>query len=210
MEFIAGDTRLVTLTELTDITDHFHHLIVFFHCLTDRFIGNIHSVVFMQRFQDMVRALNDRQIIVSRFVLKCDLHILMEELVIALSHGLQQFHILNTTVDHGASVRSNHTVSEIISAFNSTFQQGTAGLAKQVRHVVRSDIHGTGLRCRKPNREAFSKIQQRLRNIFARVGYCDPAFFLCLCNQLIVCLLKQIFKINQMFEIFQYSFPPSN
>ena len=53
------------------------------------------------------------------------------------------------------------------------------------------------------HREAVAYVEQRLRNMVAGIAEGEVAFRLCLLHQLVVGVLKQTFKVDQMLKIFQ-------
>ena len=58
------------------------------------------------------RALLERAIEVQTVVVRLhgDLHVFIEEVILALLHGVQQFHVFRAAVDHAAAVRRDETV----------------------------------------------------------------------------------------------------
>ena len=196
VELITGDTRMRFLAEVADGADQTDHLVVLLDRLADGLVGNVDAILLVQGVQHMVGALQHRQIHVGGGVLKGNLHVLMEEVRVVLAHGSQQLHVLNAAVEHGAAVGRDDAVGEVEAALNGALQQGTAGLAQQVRHVERGDVHGAGLRCRQTNGETFAQIQQRFGDVLTGVGHRDAALFLCLLDQLVVRRLQQVFKVD--------------
>ena len=125
----------------------------------------------------------------------------MEEVRVVLAHGVQQFHVFDGAVHHGAAVGRDDAVGKVEAAFNGALQQGAAGFAEEVGHVVGCDVHGASVGRVQPDAEGPRQIHQRLRDVFAGVGDTDLAFGLCLGNQLIVRHLQEVLEVLQMLEI---------
>ena len=63
-------------------------------------VRHIDAVVLVQRREDVVAALEHIQIQTVVVGLHRDLHVLVEELRLALAHGLEQLHVLDGAVHH--------------------------------------------------------------------------------------------------------------
>ncbi len=70
----------------------------------------------------MVFALKHIEIEAIVVSLHRDLHVVEEEAFFVSTHCLEEFHVLNTAVEHGASVRCDHTVKKIESSFKSSLE----------------------------------------------------------------------------------------
>ena len=146
MEFIARNARIVALAIFADGADELAHMVVLGDGAADGRVRHVDAVVLVQRREDVVAALEHIQIQTVVVGLHRDLHVLVEELRLALAHGLEQLHVLDGAVHHRAAVRRDHAVGEVVAALDGTLQQCAAVLAQKAGHVVRGHFHGAGAR----------------------------------------------------------------
>ena len=172
---------------------------MFLYRLTHGVIGNIDGKVFLQRFQNVIRALKlvQEQTVVIR--LHRNLHEFIEEVI--LLHGLQKFHVFNTAVQHRTSVRRNQRIQEIEAAFNGTLEKRPGILAQEIRHVVGADFHRTGARCAKPDGKTSGKIQKRFRHIVADGADTQFSFLLGSADVIIRNIQQQLLQLIKMFQV---------
>ena len=110
---------------------------------------------------------------------------------------------------HGrAALGAEQGVEVIVAAFDGALQDRADIRAGPRGHVIAGDIGGRAPRRAQPAGKAAGKIQQRLGNITAVIAQRQLSLFHCLCDQLVLRVLKQVFKINQMFQVFQNSIHP--
>ena len=165
------------------------------HGFPDGGIGNIDAEPFLQGLEDVILALENIEVQAVVIGLHGDFHILIEEVLLALVHGVQQLHILNTAVDHGAAVGRDEAVGKVEAALHGPLQQGTAVFAQEAGQVVGGHFHGAGAGCPEPGGEAAFQIQQRLRRVLTHIGHALFALAAGLDHKLIICVLQEIFKV---------------
>ena len=139
--------------------------------------------------------------------LEGDLHILPEELVVPLPHGLQQLHVLDAAVHHRAAVRRDDAVGKVESALYRALEQGAARLAQEACHIIGRNIHRTRVRCGQAYRKHAVEVQQRLGRVLAYEGSADFAFVFRLGDQGVVCLLEEVFKEAKVLQV-SHRVPP--
>ena len=161
----------------------------------------------MQGLEDMVFALESVEVQAVVVGLHGYLHILKEELFLVLAQSLQQLHVLDGAVHHRAAVGSDETVGKVVAALDGALKQGAAVLAEEAGHVVGCHFHGTGARRAQTRRKRARQVQQRLRGVLADISNADLPLALRLQDKLILRLLKEVFKIEQVLEIFHISSP---
>ena len=148
-----------------------------------------------------VRALQHGQVHVAVGILERDLHILVEELGVALPHGVQQLHVLHRAVHHRAAVGRDDAVGEVEAALDGALEQGAAGLAEEVRHIIGRDVHGAGVGRGEADGNAVAQVQQGFGDVFAGVGDADLAVAFRLGHKRVVRLLQQVLEVNQMLQV---------
>ena len=122
---------------------------------------------------------------------------------VGLVVDLQDLEVLHGAVHHRAGVHADHGVQELVTALDAAFHERSGVLAGVVGHVVGGDVDGAGVGCAQTYREAVAEVEQDLRHVVAGIAESDAALLLSLSDQLIVGVLKQFFKENQMLKIFQ-------
>ena len=202
VELIARDARLVALAEIADSTDELADAVVLCDGLTYRLIGNVNAIVLMQGLEDVVFALESVEVQAVVVGLHGYLHILKEELFLVLAQSLQQLHVLDGAVHHRAAVGSDEAVGKVVAALDSALKQGAAVLAEEAGHVIGRHFHGTGARCAQTRGKRARQVQQRLGCVLADVCHADLPLALRLQDKLILSFLQEIFKIEQVLEIF--------
>ena len=156
----------------------------------------------MQGLEDMVFALESVEVQAVVVGLHGYLHILKEELFLVLAQSLQQLHVLDGAVHHRAAVGSDEAVGKVVAALDSALKQGAAVLAEEAGHVIGRHFHGTGARCAQTRGKRARQVQQRLGCVLADVCHADFSLALRLQDKLILSFLQEIFKIEQVLEIF--------
>ena len=199
MELITGDGRVVQLAEVADLIDDAADFVVVFDRRTQSVVGDVDTEVVVERLQDLLAALGD---IESQTVVVC-LHRDFEILIVEafLRHGIEQFHVLDAAVDHGASVGSDEGIEALEAAFNGALEDGSRELAEETGHVIGRHIHGTGARGPEPDGERARKVHQDFRSLEANVTDAFAAVFGCLTNEFVVDIVQETFQGEQVFEI---------
>ena len=141
MEFITGDSRFFFLAEIPDFMDQPAHRVMLFHCFADFFVRNIDTVFLVQRFQNVVGALDFAEVYTVFICLQRNFHVFMEKPVVSFSHSVQQLHVFHAAVYHGAAIRRNDAVGKVKAAFDCTLQQCPAGFTEKICHVIGSNVH---------------------------------------------------------------------
>ena len=201
VELIAGDDGVLCLAHLCHLGDDGADLVVLCDCLTDSGVGGVHTVDLGQLVEHMDTHLLDVGVesVVGDFV--GDVAVGHEE--VGLLVDLQDLKVLHCTVHHGAGVNAYHRVEELVAALDAALDERACELAGVVGHVVGCDVDGAGVRRAQTHREAVAYVEQRLGNMVAGIAEGEVAFRLCLLHQLVVGVLKQTFKVDQMLKIFQ-------
>ena len=111
---------------------------------------------------------------------------------------LKDLEVLVETVHHRAGIHAGKAVEEIEAAFYASLHQSSRELAGVVGHVVGSDVDGTCSRRPQTDGEAVAYVKEHLWNVIAGVTYGQAAVSLGLFHQLVVSILKQVLKVDQM------------
>ena len=163
------------------------------HGLADGGIGHVNAEMLLQGGEDVVLALQNIEIQAVVIGFHGNFHVGVEEVL--LLHGFQQLHILHAAVHHGAAVRGEDAVGEVVAALNGPLQQGPAVFAQEAGHIIGAHFHGPGPGCPQPCGEDPRQIQQRLRHVFAGISGAVFPLRLRLPHQIVVGLLQETLKV---------------
>lgn len=111
---------------------------------------------------------------------------------------VQQFEMFHTAVHFAASFRGKYRRKEVVSALDAAFEQRLAVSAKEVAEIIRRDIHRARTRCAKSHRKTIAEIQQHFGRMEASITDRFLALFHRLLHKLVVRLLQQVFKVDEM------------
>ena len=113
-------------------------------------------------------------------------------------HPLQMF--LKTAGD-GAGLGGELRVEIVEAALQRALQKAAPVVAGARGHIVGRHVRRGAARRAQTRGEAAGQIQQYLGHEVAGVAQRQPALILGLLDQLVVCFLQEIFKVDQMLEI---------
>ena len=99
-------------------------------------------------------------------------------------------------------------VEKCVVALKRALQKRTGELAAVVGHVIGCKLHGIGVRCTKPDGEAIAQVHEHLRRVKAGVTERQVPLRLCLADKLVVRVLQQALKVNQMLQFFHCGSSP--
>ena len=169
--------------------------------LADGLVRGVDAELLGQLIQDVDAHLLD--IGIQRIVgdLEGDVAVGHEE--VGLLIDPEDLEVLHGAVHHGAGVHADHGVQELIAAFDASLHQSTGVLTGVVGHVVGGDVDGAGVGGAQSHGEAVADVEQGFGDMVAGVAEGEVAFGLSLFDQLIVRVLKQVFKEDKMLKIFQ-------
>ena len=129
------------------------------------------------------------------------LHILMEELIVALPHGLEKLHILHAAVYHRAAVRRYNAVGKVEAALDGALEKRPRRFAQKARHVIRRDVHRARVRRVQADAEGVAEIHKRLGRVLAHKGDAYLPLLLRLSYELVVRLLQEVLEPVQMLQV---------
>ena len=137
-----------------------------------------------------------------------NVQIAVEELVLVLALHVHNLHVLDGAVIRLADVNAYHGVEKCVVALKCALQKRTGELAAVVGHVIGCKLHGIGVRCTKPDGEAIAQVHEHLRRVKAGVTERQVPLRLCLADKLVVRVLQQVLKVNQMLQFFHCGSSP--
>ena len=111
------------------------------------------------------------------------------------------FQMLLEAAGGGAGLGCHLSVEEVVATFQSALHQASGKVTYAGGHVVGCDIRGSAAGCSQTDGEAAGQVEKYFRHEVTGVANCALAFGFCLLDKVVVGFLKQILKVDQMFEI---------
>lgn len=99
---------------------------------------------------------------------------------------------------HLACLGREHGRQEVVAALQTALKNTAREWAGLVGHIICAEIGVGRTRGAQAHRKAATEIEQHLRNKIAGVAQSLPALGGSLFYKLVVCILKQVFKIDQV------------
>ena len=201
MELVAGNIGVVRLAVGTDGLDDGADLVVVVDGGAQALFGDVHTIVGLQRLQDLHAQLG----LVVRQIVGVALHGRVddggEEAVIL--HQLEQGKVLLHTLHGGAGLCAEEGVEVVVPALDCAFENGAGVRTCAVGHVIARHVRGCAAGRAESGGEAAGQVQQGLRDIVAVVSQGQLAVRDRLRDKLVLRVLQQVLEEDQMFEILQ-------
>ena len=198
MELVARYGRIIKLAQVAYLSDDAANFVVLLDRLADSFIGNVNTVDTLQRLEYMLAKLSLVMLVGCLRGHEGDIHHAHEEVRILFLDKTHNVKILMRPVHHLAGLGREHGGQEIVPALHAALKNAAGERAGFVGHVVCADVGVRRTGSAQTHREAAAEIKQHLRNEVAGVAQSLFALGGSLLDKLIVCVLKQTLKINQM------------
>ena len=201
LKLISGDGGVIQLSVVADLVDQAADLVVLLNGLHQRFVGDVDAELLVQLAQHVVTELLPVMLVVVLRSLEGHVDEFAEEVVVLDDvHPLQ---VLLEAAGDGAGLRGHLGVQEVEAALQSAFKQAASVVADTGGHVVGRNVRRCAARRSQSHREAAGQVEKHFRHEIAGVANGVFPLGLCLLDKRVVGFLKQILKVNQVFEIFQ-------
>jgi hypothetical protein len=199
-ELEARDGGLLELAEAADLGHDAAEFVVLADGGADGLVGGVGAVGLAQGVEHVLLQLQ-AVVLVGRaalFVRHVDER--AEELgVLDDGHHLQ---VLLEAAGDGAGLGRHLGVEEVVAALERPLEKTPPVAAGAVGHVVRRDVRRRAARRAQTDGEAARQVEQHLRHEIAGIAEGEPPLLLCLPHELVVDLLQQVFKVDEMLQIF--------
>ena len=106
-----------------------------------------------------------------------------------------------------AGLRRHLSVEEVVAAFQRALEEAASIVADAAGKIVGRNVRGGASRCAQTHGEAAGQIEQDLRHKVAGVAQRLQSVFLCLPDERIVGLFQQLFKCDQVLQVFHILAP---
>ena len=196
VELVAGDVGVIGLAEIADLGDYAADLVVVLDGLAHGGVGGVDAVLVMQLVNDLELELSLVVIEVGLVALHGRIDLGDEELLVL--DGVDEEEMLLHTLHRCAALRAEESVEVVVAALDGALEDGAGIGAGAGGHVVAGDVGGRAARRSEPGGEAAGEIEQRLGYVVAVVAESVASLVHCLYDKLVVCLLKQILKVDKM------------
>ena len=205
MELIAGDGRIVQLTEIADLGNGTAQVVVLFHRRAQSLVGDIDAVDLMELVQHLLLQLG--LVIVKAGLIALHGRVDDGDKEALVLHRLQQEEMLLHPLHGGAALRSEQGAQIVEAALDGPLQNTADIGTVAVGHVVGRHIRCGTVWGPQPGGKTARQIQQHLRNVVAVIAQRHLSLTGGLLHQSVVRLLQKVLKIDQMLEIFHDGTP---
>lgn len=171
-------------------------------------VGHVRAEGVVQGPEDVVFALEHKQVYTVVIGLERDLHVLIEEAILVGAHGLEQLHVLNAAVDHRAAVGRDDAVGKVEAAFDRALEQGAGWSRTGGSSCNRSRCPSTRCSGRAGARRRCCPDSSRVRVCSRRQRRRIFAFCLGLDNKCVVGLLQEVLEVGQVLQVSHCCIPP--
>ena len=163
-------------------------------------LGGVDAVFLMQLVDDLELELRLVVIEIGFVALHGRVDLRDEEFFVL--HRVDEEKVLLHALHGRAAFRAKEGIEVIIAAFDGALEKGAGIGAGAVGHVVAGNVGGCAARRAEPGRKAAGKIEQDFGYVVAVVAQRIVSLFYRLCDELVVGILKQVLKIDQMLKVF--------
>ena len=202
---VAGDGRIFHLAHLADLGKDAADFVVLLHGLAQRLVRRVRAELFLHNIEHTIAHL--LHIGLERVVGNLEGNVRVGHEEVGLVVYLQDFKVLHSAVHHGAGVHADHGVQKLVAALDGALGERSGELAGVVRHVVRCNVDGAGVRSAETDGEAVANVEDRFGDMVAGVPHGQIPFRGCLSHKLVVGIIQKLLKVDQMLEILQMSHP---
>ena len=199
VELIPRDDGVVRHAQLVHLRDDAAHLVELLDGLAQLFLREVHAVDLFERLDDL---LLDLAAVVARVPLglaQRHVEIRAEELVVR--DQLAVFKILLHAVHRRAALLPDERGDKVVAALKRTLEDALGVRARAVGHVVGGHVGVRAVRRAQTHAKAVVRIQQNLRYVRTVPCQRQPPILAGVLNQVVVCLLQQVLKIDQMLQV---------
>ena len=204
MELIARDRGVVQLAVVADLVDQTADLVVLLDGLADRVVGDVDAEVLVQRLEHVGAQLGLKVLIAVFRVFEGNVGEFAEEIIVVDdTHVLDGVEVLLLEMlleaaGGGAGLGPHLGVEEIVAALERALHQGTGIVADAAGQIVGRDVGRGAARRSQSDREAAGQVEKDFRHEVAGIADGALPVGLALLDELIVRLLKQVLKIDEM------------
>ena len=207
MELITGNGGVVQLAVASDLVDQAADLVVLLDGGHDCLVGGVNAEMSLQLVEDVGTQLITEVFIGNLIVFEGDVAEGAEEVIVVddahVLDGVKVllFQMLLETAGCGAGLGCELGIEEVVATLKSALQQAPCKVADAGGHVVGRNVRGCAAGRSQSDREAAGQVEKYFRHEVAGIATCALAFGFGLFDKVVVGFLKQILKVDQVFEI---------
>ena len=199
MELVAGNGRVIELAVIADLIDDGADFVVQLDRLHERLVGDVDAVFLVHRIENVRLQL---VLIVNNAVLVLlERHIGERHEEVRILDDVHVAEVLLETAGDRAGLGAELSVQEVVAAFECALEEAAAVMAGTAGHVVCSNVRRSAFRRSQADSKASGQVEQDFRHEVASVAKCLLTVCLSLPDQLVVGLLEQVFKCDQVFQV---------
>jgi hypothetical protein len=199
LELIARDGRVVELAVITDLIDDRADLIVQVDGLHERLVGDVDTEFLVQRIEDV--GLKLAFIVLNAVLISLERHVGERHEEVRILDDVHVVKVLLETAGDRAGLGAEISIQEVVAAFECALEEAAAVMAGTAGHVICSHVRRSAFRRSQTDCKAAGQVEQNFGHEVAGVTQRSLAVCLSLPDQLVVGLLEQVFKCDQVFQV---------
>ena len=199
VEFIARDDGVFRLAHGVDLRHDAADLVELLNGAAQVVFREVHAVDLLERLNDL---LLDLAAVVARVPLGlAQRHVEIRAEKFLVRDQLAVFKILLHAVHRRAALLPDERGDEVVAALERALEDALGVRARAVGHIIGSHVGIGAVRRAQTHAKTLVRIQQNLRYVRTVPCQRQPPVPTGGLNQVVVCLLQQVFKIDQMLQV---------
>ena len=185
-------------------------------CLEKSIVRNVYSEMFMQRLEYVGAKLGLKVLVAVFCVFEGNIGKGAEEIVVVDDpHVVDRIEVLllNMLLEaagSSAGLGTHLSIEEVIAAFKGALQKRAGIMAYSAGKIVGRDVRRCASWSSQSYGEASGKVEEHFRHEIAGIADGFKTIFLSLFHEVVICLLKELLKVDKMFKVFQQITPYKN
>ena len=164
-------------------------------------VGHVHAEAVLELIDDLELELSLVVVEVGLVALHGRVDLGDEEA--GVLYGVDEEEVLLHTLHGGAGLCTEQSVKVVVAALDGALEDGAGIGTCTGGHVVACEVGRRAARRAQAAGEAAGQVEQNLRDIVAVVSQSVLPFFDRLRDELVLSVLKEVFKVDKMLKVFQ-------
>ena len=199
LELIARDGRVIELAVIADLVDDRADLVVQVNGLHKGFVGDVDAEFLVQRIEDV--GLQLAFVVLNAVLVSLERHVGERHEEVRILDDVHVAKMLLETAGDRAGLSAEISIQEVVAAFECALEEAAAVMAGTAGHVICSHVRRSAFRRSQTDCKAAGQVEQNFGHEVAGVTQRSLAVCLSLPDQLVVGLLEQVFKCDQVFQV---------
>ena len=199
LELIARDGRVIELAVVADLVDDRADLVMQVDGLHKGLVGDVDAEFLVQRIKDV--GLKLAFIVLNAVLVSLERHVGERHEEVRILNDVHVAKVLLETAGDRAGLGAEISIQEVVAAFECALEEAAAVMAGTAGHVICSHVRRSAFRRSQSDCKAAGQVEQNFGHEVAGVTQRSLAVCLSLPDQLVVGLLEQVFKCDQVFQV---------